>query len=223
MTRGGEQRIPRPPSVQAGGAAPWAHVPWGQRRIDLARVRLALEGVRPPPRPTLSAGYRAAAVLVPCFEEAGEARIILTKRPEEMPSHRGEIAFPGGKLHPGSDDSLAAAALREAEEEIGLRPADVEILGELATLATAVSRFSITPYVGVIARRPALVANPAEVTAVLDVPVSELLDDAVFREERWHFDDADRPMYFYELEGETVWGATARILTDFLTLLVGDQ
>lgn len=157
-------------------------------------------------------------MLVPLFEEAGEARLILTKRPDTMSSHQGEIAFPGGKLHE-DDASLQEAALREAEEEIGLRPADVDVVAELDSLATVASRFKITPFVGLLATRPALVANPAEVESVLDVALSELLSDAVFREEWWMFDGSERPMYFYELPGETVWGATARILTDFLAHL----
>jgi 8-oxo-dGTP pyrophosphatase MutT (NUDIX family) len=141
-----------------------------------------------------------------------------------MPSHQGEIAFPGGKVQPESDATLRDAALREAQEEIGLRPDVVEVVAELESLATVASEFSITPFVGLIAgraaaERPALVANPAEVVSIIEVSISELLDDEVYREEWWFFGELDRPMHFYELHGETVWGATARILTDFLAHL----
>jgi len=153
-------------------------------------------------------------VLIPLYEVDGEARLILTKRPETLPSHRGEIAFPGGKAEPG--ESLVEAALREANEEIGLDPAAVEIVAELDGLATVASRFSIAPFVGVMLEPPVLVANPSEVDGVLEVPLSEVLDDGVFREERWDLEGSEHSVYFFDLPGETVWGATARILTSFL-------
>jgi len=217
--RGGAQKIPRPPTIRLGGPAPWAGLASEARRLPLDEVRRRSRAFpAPPPAPRIP-GNQAAAVLVPLFEAGGETRVVLTRRPETMPSHQGEISFPGGKLHPDHDATLRDAALREAEEEIGLRPDDVDVVAELDSLATVASRFAITPFVGLIDCRPPLVANPAEVVAVIDVPISELLDDAVFREEVWWFEAADRPMFFYELPGETVWGATARILTDFLVHL----
>jgi 8-oxo-dGTP pyrophosphatase MutT (NUDIX family) len=169
-------------------------------------------------------------VLVPIFEDAGEARIILTKRPETMPSHRGEIAFPGGKLEAERDRSLRDAALREAHEEIGLGPAAVDIVAELDSLTTVASRFVLTPFVGLLGTRPALHPDPTEVVSVFDVAISELLDDDVYREERWDVPPdlgispgRDRAIHFFELAGETVWGATARILAGFLTHLTASR
>jgi 8-oxo-dGTP pyrophosphatase MutT (NUDIX family) len=169
---------------------------------------------------------RPAAVLVPIFEADGEARLILTKRPETMPSHQGEIAFPGGKLEPNTDADLRAAALREAHEEIGIEPASVEIVAELDHLVTVSARFALAPFVGLLAVPPVLVPHPREVAAVFDVAIAELLDPEVFREERWDVPadmlvgvGPDRAIHFFELPGETVWGATARILTGFLTHL----
>ncbi len=182
----------------------------------------------PPPRAGNGAhpGTRPAAVLVPLFEEDGEARVILTKRPETMPSHQGEIAFPGGKLEPSVDADLRAAALREAHEEIGLDPGIVEIVGELDHLVTVSARFDLTPFVGLLPARPALVPHEREVDLVFDVALSELLHEDVFREERWEVPPemvvgvgADRAIHFFELATETVWGATARILTGFLAHL----
>lgn len=154
------------------------------------------------------------------FEDGGEARVVLTKRPDHMPSHRGEIAFPGGTVRPEVDTTVLDAALREAEEEIGLPRAAVEVAGELDGISTVASRFTITPFVGLLAGRPALMPDPREVTTILDVALSELLDDGVFREERWDVGLPDRSIHFFELRGETVWGATARILTSFLEHLV---
>jgi 8-oxo-dGTP pyrophosphatase MutT (NUDIX family) len=168
-------------------------------------------------------------VLVPIFEDGGEAHVILTKRPEHMPSHRGEIAFPGGKLEAEQDASLRDAALREAREEVGLDPAAVDVVAELESLTTVASRFVLTPFVGLLAARPVLVPDPVEVVRAFDVAISELLADGVYREERWDVPvglgvtpGRDRPIHFFELADETVWGATARILAGFLTELTAD-
>src|SRR2546430_14467485 len=118
--RGGEQRIPRPPDARVGGPAPWSHVPADRRRLSLAQVRERCAALPPPqPPPFEMPGSRPAAVLVPLFEADGQARVILTKRPDTMPSHQGEISFPGGGLRAGVDAGLQDAALRETEEEVG--------------------------------------------------------------------------------------------------------
>ena len=163
---------------------------------------------------------RAAAVLMPLFEEAGEVRVILTKRPDTMPSHRGDIAFPGGLRRPDVDTTLLDAALREAEEEIGLAREAVEVVAELDTLPTVTTRFLIAPFVGLLADRPTLVPCSREVERIFDVPLSELLADGVHREEHWGVGSLIRDVHFFELEDETVWGATARILACFLELLI---
>jgi len=240
--RGGAQRIPRPSSFRPGDLAPWADVVASLGPITLADVRAACAAL-PTPRDGLGAlaHTRPAAVLVPIFEIGGEARVILTKRPDTMPSHQGEIAFPGGKLEPNTDADLQAAALREAYEEIGIEPDSVEIVGELDHLVTVSARFALAPFVGLLADPPLLVPHPREVTSVFDVTIDELLAPDVFHEERWDVpadmlvgpererlgvEDTragvmgpDRAIHFFDLPGETVWGATARILTGFLTHL----
>lgn len=171
----------------------------------------------------LAPGSVAAAVLVPLHEVNGEASVVLTKRPETMASHRGEIAFPGGKHDPALDADLRDTALREAQEEIGLDPDAVEIVARLEGLSTVASRFVITPFVGFLPERPQLTPDPREVARVFDVPLSELMDDGVFREERWDTWRLDLDVHFFELADETVWGATARILTGFLAHLVAGR
>src|SRR5439155_11552771 len=133
-------------------------------------------------------GSQAAAVLVPLYEAHGETWVVLIKRPETMPSHRGEIAFPGGKFEAGVDADLRATALREAHEAVGLAPGDVEIVARLDGIGTVASRFTITPYVGFLARRPAHKPNPREVVRILEVRLSELLDPDAYREEGWGTD-----------------------------------
>jgi len=221
VERGGRQRIPRPPSARAGAPPPWAGLDLGARRLPLATVRAVLAELPAPRRPEdVRPESRAAAVLVPLFEEDGETRVIFEKRPETMPSHQGEIAFPGGKLDPEVDAGLLAAALRETEEEIGLAPDAVEVVAELDGIGTVGSRFTIAPFVGLLDGRPALRPDDHEVVEVFDVALSELMDDGVYHEERWDLWEPDRPVHFYDLPGETVWGATARILTGLLSALV---
>jgi 8-oxo-dGTP pyrophosphatase MutT (NUDIX family) len=158
--------------------------------------------------------------LVALFERDGEARVILTKRPETMPSHQGEIAFPGGKHDPDVDVTLVATALREAQEEVALEPDRVEVVGELDTLSTVASQFVITPYVGILETPQLLVPHAREVVSVFDVALSELFDPQTHRSEIWQFPHGpELNIHFYELPGETVWGATARILTNLLTTL----
>jgi 8-oxo-dGTP pyrophosphatase MutT (NUDIX family) len=231
VARGGNQRIPRPIGARPGERPPWADLEPDARRFTLDEVRERCAALPPPLRPDVVApGSRAAAVLLPLFEEAGEARVILTKRPDTMPSHQGEIAFPGGKHQPDVDESLQHAALREAEEEIGLDPAIVDVVAELDSFPTFASRFTIAPFVGLLDGRPALRRDPYEVVAVFDVALSELLDPDAYREERWDLNvpegvspQLDRAIHFYLLPGETVWGATARILTAFLTHLTAPR
>ena len=183
-------------------------------------MRLAVAGATREPPAAAPAGSRPAAVLVPLFSEDGEARVILTRRAATLTSHRSEVAFPGGTV--GAGEGEEDAALREAHEEIGLAPAAVSVIGRLDRLVTPTTGFALTPFVGLLGGRPELRPGPGEVEEILDVPLSLLLDPTVFREERWDRPLPDRAVYFFELERNTVWGVTARILHDFLCLVVGD-
>jgi 8-oxo-dGTP pyrophosphatase MutT (NUDIX family) len=149
--------------------------------------------------------------------------VILTRRPDTMPSHRGDVAFPGGKFHPEVDPTLRDAALRECEEEIGLGRSAIVIVAELDTLSTVTSRFLVAPFVGVVeGSLPELHPDPREVERLFDVALSELMADGVHREEHWGTGVLTRNVDIFELEDETVWGLTARILSGFLTLLMRD-
>ena len=163
---------------------------------------------------------RASAVLAPLYDDAGDAHVVLTRRTWHLRSHQGEVSFPGGRQEAG--EALQDTALREAKEEIGLDPTDVELIGELDHLATFSSQSYIVPYVGVLGQRPALAPNPAEVDAVLHVSLRELLDPAIFREELWVFPGGhEQPIFFFELVGDTVWGATAALLRQLLGFVTG--
>jgi 8-oxo-dGTP pyrophosphatase MutT (NUDIX family) len=156
-----------------------------------------------------------AAVLLAVFEDDGEAWLVLIRRAAHLRRNAGDVALPGGKRDPG--ETLEACALREAQEEIGLDPAGVEILGELDHFITLTGSTEMTPFVGAFAGPPTLVANPGEVEAILFVRLAELLGEDVHRAEVW---EADREMHLFDLEGDTVWGATARVLHRFLELIL---
>jgi 8-oxo-dGTP pyrophosphatase MutT (NUDIX family) len=218
VSRGGPQRIPRPPNTVVGAPAPWTALDPGDRVVTLDDLRAAFIGRRGSPSLVEGQrGARASAVLAPFYEEAGETYVVLTRRAPHLRAHQGEVSFPGGAVDEG--ESLADAARREAYEEVGLEVGVGEILGELDHLMTIASRSYIVPFVALLPARPALSPNPHEVDAVLHVPVAELLLDEVFREERWEFSPGNvRSIFFFELVGDTVWGATAAMLRQLLGL-----
>jgi len=219
--RGGPQFIPRPDQSRAGRRAPWADVsPSAITDIGPADVRNAYpHGVKGEPSPVETDGASPSAVLVPIYCEDGELHVILTRRSWELRTHRGEVSFPGGRADEG--ETAEDAALRESWEEIGLDIDSVETLGELNHLTTVTRRAYIVPVVGLLPSRPEVQLNPGEVDAALFVPLSELVKPEVFREERWGPEGNDRPIYFFELLGDTVWGATAALLREFLCVVLG--
>ena len=210
--RGGPQHIPRPPNATLGGPAPWSGVVTPS--LDDIRAALAT-GRAPEPSPLEATSRSASAVLVPLYEEGGEVWIVLTRRSWQLRSHTGEMSFPGGRRDAGDVD-LWDTATREAMEEIALDPGDVVQIGELDHLATVTSQSFIVPYVGVLAGRPDLHANEDEVDAILHVQLSELLDPDIYREERWSWEGHERSIHFFELVGDTIWGATGSMLVDLL-------
>lgn len=236
----GPQVIPRPPSARPGGPAPWAGLePAVRRGITLARVEAALEragrtGEIPEPGPgphPSDVGLPperpgAAAVLVALYEEDGEVHTVLTRRSAALRTHRGEVSFPGGRLDPGED--VVAAARREAAEEVGLDWSSVRVLGWLRSVVTFSSGSLAVPVVAALPGLPRLVPNPAEVARVFDVPLADLAADGAFHEERWTVPgrtvpgspDGSFPVWFFYVAGETVWGATARMLFDLLCLVL---
>jgi len=165
---------------------------------------------------------RASAVLAPLYAdgEGDEVHVVFTRRSQHLRAHRGEVSFPGGR-HDEGDPDLETTARREAWEETALDPASVEIIGELDHLTTVTSRSFIVPYVGRLPGRPELAPNPSEVEAILHVPLRELLDLEAFHAERWGLPGLNRPVYFFEVPGDTIWGATAAMLVNFLSVVTG--
>ncbi len=174
------------------------------------------------PEPLVQAippGQRAAAVLAPLYLREGRPHLLFTRRAETLNAHRGEISFPGGRYEP-DDGSLEQTALREAQEEIGLAPERVDLLGLLEPVWTVVSNFTILPFVGLLPTGPGdLRLNPAEVAALIEAPLTELANPAIFHVEEWVRGGVARPVYFYEYGPHRIWGATARMLFELLELL----
>ncbi len=166
---------------------------------------------------------RQGAVLLMLYCRREAWHVLLTRRPEEMNNHGGQISFPGGRQE--HDESLAETALRETEEEVGVPPAGVRLLGELATLYIPPSDFQVHPFVGYHPGPVTFHRNPVEVAEVLEVPLTHLLDPATRREEEWNLHGWLVTVPFFQVGPHKVWGATAMMLSEFLERLrlVGTQ
>jgi 8-oxo-dGTP pyrophosphatase MutT (NUDIX family) len=181
----------------------------------LARLRAVLAAETP--RADLPSGI-ASAVLVPLFEQEGALHVLYTKRSEALPHHRGQVAFPGGRHATDVDASLLVTALRETEEEIGVDPRHVDVLGPLASIHTFSSNFVINPFVGVIPYPYAFRPNPHEVSEIFSVPLDVLVDPATAAEEQWTLEGLTVPIETYRHAGHVIWGATQRITATLLDL-----
>lgn len=182
-----------------------------------AQRRFAPQPPRPGWEPDLvPATARRAAALVLLYPGPNGPSLPLTVRDHTLPHHPGQVSLPGGTIDPG--ESLAAAALREAEEEIGLPASAVRILGALSTLWVPVSNFVIHPMVGVIDRAPTFKVHEREVAALIDVPVATLCDPAIVGWTERRRGEVDVKYRYFDICGHEVWGATAMILSEFIWL-----
>jgi 8-oxo-dGTP pyrophosphatase MutT (NUDIX family) len=165
---------------------------------------------------------RQAAVLVPVIDDGGPLRLLLTRRADDTPTHKGHVAFPGGMVDPGDADAVDAA-LRETEEEVGLDRGHVEIVGALDELPTIYDTIAVSPVVGRVRAVPELRPEPAEVARIFDIPFDALLD-----RDRWDMQEhAHRgrkwPVYYFPWDGETLWGLSAYITLHLLHILAEDS
>jgi 8-oxo-dGTP pyrophosphatase MutT (NUDIX family) len=187
--------------------------------VDLEAVRKRTEAALAdrPRRVVEQGGLIPAAVLLLLTNRRGP-HVVFAKRTEDVTHHKGQFSFPGGIVETW-DGSRLETALREAKEEIGLPSSAVEILGMLDDTETRATQFVITPFVGLIRDPVSYTPDGKEIERVLEVPLEALLDPANFRVEMWERNGEVQPVYFYEHGGETIWGATARILKQFLDLV----
>jgi 8-oxo-dGTP pyrophosphatase MutT (NUDIX family) len=182
-----------------------------------AQDRLSPRPGRVWPKTFDPATIRHAACLLLLFPRGDRAHLVLTLRAETLGRHGGQVSLPGGVIEPG--ESFEQAALREAQEEIGLEPSIVQTLGALTPLDIPVSGFRLHPIVGAAGDRPALHASDGEVARILEVPLEQLVDPARLVWRKSTRDGRDVTVPTFVVEGADIWGATAMVLAEFLALL----
>lgn len=211
------QKIPRPEAFQLGPAPRWQEV----ADLPLLTRELVQQALAPVTQESWPGPIRAA-VLCALFEEDGCLCVLLTRRAASLRSHTSEVSFPGGRLEKG--ETPQDAALREAFEEVGLNPEEVEILGNLSPFSTRRLEVAILPFVGWLSQPPSLQPNPDEVEQILRVPLARLWEKGVYHQEIWDLPEiSGLAIHFFELDEDIVWGATAHVLDELLDrLLVSD-
>lgn len=168
-------------------------------------------------RTAWSKNCREAAVLIAVYPVAALPTTILTVRPTHLSTHAGQVSFPGGSRE--NNEALNETALREAEEEINLPASDVDFLGELTPLYIPPTNYCVRPFVGALHTPPALRACEDEVADILQVPIAELLTPDSRKTEEWVLYGQRVNVPFFLIRGFKVWGATAMILSEFLSVL----
>ena len=158
-----------------------------------------------------SSDFRPAAVLIALFVAEDTLHVVLTKRTDNVRTHQGQVSFPGGSYE-ASDATLEHTALREAHEEVGIDPAHVRVLGVLEDLPTFVSGFQVRPFVAEIPHPYEFVHDASEVAHVFSPPLATFADPSRRREEVRERDGREFVMTSYDVDGNVVWGATARML-----------
>lgn len=192
-----------------------------REEITLPQIRRAIARHNPVLRPEFG---RAAGVLVPLLPRPEGLHVLFTERSKELRAHAGQISFPGGSVDTADRDARAAA-LREAREEVGLRAEHVELLGTIDDCPTFVTGYVITPVVGVVdplaftaAGRYPWEPSPAEIAALHELPISEFCKPENLRVEMREREGVQFELYWYTVQGNVVWGATARILHQLIRL-----
>lgn len=189
--------------------------PAGEYPLTLDHLKRSIEAT--PRRRLTIEGFAAAAVLVPVIQRGDHIRVGYTLRPDEMPTHAGQISFPGGRRDP-DDVDLTATAMREAGEELGIDAADVEVLGRIDDVPTPVG-FVITPVVGWLLDPPRVIVDRREVHEYFEVDLDELAEPANFknRGER-EIEGVTYPVPEFHVDGRLIWGVTARITQRLLEI-----
>jgi 8-oxo-dGTP pyrophosphatase MutT (NUDIX family) len=185
----------------------------GRFSLSFVKERLSLE----PPRPAPEEHLVPAGVLLPLFVENGTPHVLFTQRTLTVKEHRGQISFPGGVWHP-EDPDLLTTALRETQEEIGLEPGVVEVLGSVKPIAT-ITGYWVTGFVGVIPHLYEFRLNPREVARLLSFPLEGFCEPQRWRTGNYTYRGRHTRICYWTQDKTVIWGATARILLHFLARL----
>lgn len=221
--RGGNQHIPRPAQWRRGENPAWMSrdlsvLHDAQEIHSRLQHRLVSDvSLLPELNETWISTSRPSAVLIPLLTDTDVPSVVLTRRADHLRNHKGEISFPGGRME--QDESPRGAALREAFEEIALPHDMVTVMGHLHPIATFASNSHITPVVARVEGTPVFVPDPGEVARVFTVPLSELARQDTYRNEWWETPRGDINIHFFELDDETIWGATGRLLHQLLDVV----
>ena len=187
---------------------------------QIEKLRRALHQTDPDDRPAHDAVTRAAAVLVPIVHRGDDLHLVFIRRSDSVESHRGQVAFPGGRVDP-TDTTLLHTALREAHEEVGIEPGVVDVLGGFPTMSTVSSGMRVAPFVGLLKRPVDYRIQEVEVAEVFEVPLRALVDPRYRGQYEWRRDkdrpSSNFPAIFYS--GQTIWGLTLRITENLLDLM----
>lgn len=184
----------------------------------MAAQRKMMPVARPVRRPDEMGGRaRQGAVLLLLYPKNEQLYFVLTRRPDTLPSHAGQISLPGGRQE--ASETLAMAALRETQEEIGVDPAGVELLGPLTSLYIPPSDFEVHPFVGWHSTQPVFVPAGYEVAELIETPLQLLFEPTTHQREMWDLRGVTMEVPFFHIYGHKVWGATAIILSEFIERL----
>ncbi|HUU77451.1 MAG TPA: CoA pyrophosphatase [candidate division Zixibacteria bacterium] len=184
--------------------------------VSIKDIKIAFDNFQP--RTLSDDGSKRGAVLIPIFERKGELYILFTKRTEELPTHKGQISFPGGKKEE-KDESLLGCALRETYEEIGLPADKFQILGELNQTKTTSSNFLLSAFVGKLSYPFELNVNKQEVQEILEVPLNEFLQEESWKKSILTLDGEKIEIWFFHYRNHIIWGATALLLRELITII----
>lgn len=213
---GGGQTLPRPVQWRELHHSPFARLDT-TALANFSAVRAALAEFRPDPESQMPPpSAHPSAVLVGLFDSPVGPQVLLTRRSETLSSHRGQIAFPGGRLEPG--ETSLQAALRETHEEVGIDVTNLTVLGQLAAHRTISSSSHIVPHVADLGAAPSRFRLSDEVDRAFSVPLVDLVRADTFAQEHWVFADREVVVPMFYLDDETIWGATARMLQELLLL-----
>lgn len=163
-------------------------------------------------RPRPDAQPRQSAVMLLLFEHQGEMCFVMIQRPEYPGVHSGQIGLPGGRHEDG--ETFLQTAMRETEEEVGVSPEAIEVIGQLTPIYIPPSDFEVHPFVGYVDQRPHWHPDPVEVAAIIEMPLSALLDAELKQREMWTLHGMQVNVPFYAFDSYKIWGATAIMLSE---------